>query len=287
LGLSVESRLNLKPKKMKRLKKGEKGFTLLEVIVVAAITGLITSGIATAIFQTFTLSTRTSNHMVAVREVQEAGYWVSLYSYMANDIEITGESGFPIILRWIDFETNKKHRVVFSLEDEPGGGLRGSYYVDDVLDPLKTGQIPVFEYIKPDETNCKLGGGSAFNLTDIGDAFNITGEATPDNGRIIVRTGSIAVTTTGGATYDSGTGEWTTTTTGDNIAVTATSAGTGGSWTSETQAVAAAITVDSGTHPATLSTGRVLIFTVTATVGTGRQEASESRVYEVVPKPVS
>jgi prepilin-type N-terminal cleavage/methylation domain-containing protein len=268
---------------MKGLKKGERGFTLLELIIAVAITGLITTGVTTAIYQTFTLSTRTSNHMLVVREVQEAGYWVSLYAYTASDIEVTGDSGFPMVLRWIDFETNKHHKVVFSLNSS---GLRGSYYVNEVLDSEKTGQIPALEFVNPDETNCKLGGGSAFSLPDIGDAFNIIGEATPDYGRITVREGSISVTTTGDATYDPGTGEWTTNTTDDSIKVTATSIDTIGTWTSETQADAATI-VDSGAQPATLNAGRVLIFTVTATAGTGRQEASESRVYEVLPKPVS
>ena len=281
----MESRLNLKKMKVKNPKKGEKGFTLLELIIAIAITSLITTGVTTAIYQTFTLSTRTSNHMVAVREVQEAGYWLSLYAYMASDIEITGDSGFPMTLRWIDFETNKKHKIIFSL-NETDGGLRGKYYISGNLSSVETGKIPVLEFVDPDETSCKLGGGSAFSLPDIGDAFNITGEATPDYGRIIVSEGSITVTTAGGATYDSDTGEWTTNTTGDSIKVTATSVDTIGTWTSETQADAATI-IDSGSQPATLSNGRVLIFTVTATVGTGRQEASESRIYEVVPKPVS
>jgi prepilin-type N-terminal cleavage/methylation domain-containing protein len=282
--------------KMKKLKKGEGGFTLIELLIAIALTAIITTTATMAIFQTFTGSTRSANHMVAVRQVQEAGYWVSLYAYMAADMEITGDSGFPLVLRWIDFDPPpgesevEKHKVVFSLNSS---GLRGYYYVDSgsgsgyVLDEEKTGKIPAFEVIDSDKTNLKLAGGSAFSLPDIGDALNIAGEATPDNGKITVREGSISVTITGDATYDSGTGEWTTTAVGDIITVTATSADTEGSWTSETQAVSAAITVDGGGQSATLSTGRVLIFTVTATVGTGNQETSESRIYEIVPKPVS
>lgn len=267
-----------------KMHKDQRGFTLLELLITIALTAVITTAVTMAISQVFTGSTRSSNHMILVREVQEAGYWVSLYTYMANDMEITSCSGFPLALHWIDFEENEEHDIVFSLDSS---GLRGSYYVDDVLDPVKTGRIPVFEFIDPDKTNLKFAGGSAFDLPDIDDAFNITGGAAPDNGRIIVRQGNIAVTTTGGATYDPGTGEWTTTTTGDIITVTATSADTRGSWSSETQVAIAVITVDTGATSATLSNARVLIFTVTATVGTGGQESSESRVYEIVPKPVS
>lgn len=272
---------------MKKLKKGEKGFTLLELLIAIALTGIVATAITMVIFQTFTASTRSANHMVAVRQVQEAGYWVSLYTYMAQGTEITGDSGFPLILDWIDFDTGEKHEVEFSLSSS---GLRGSYSVDGVPDEEKTGKIPAFEVINPDKTktNCKFSGGSAFSLPDIGDAFNITGEATtPDNGAIIVSAGTVSVTPTGGATYDSGTHEWTTTTAGDIITVTATSSGTIGSWTSETQAATAGITVDSGAQSATLSDCKMLVFTVTATVGTGGQETEETRIYKVVPKPVS
>jgi hypothetical protein len=217
--------------------------------------------------------------MAAVREVQEAGYWFSLYSYVAQETEITGISGFPLTLYWVDFETSEEHEIVFSLNDT----LQVSY------NPAETGTIPEFEFINPDETNCKFSGGSAFSLPDVDDAFNITGEAAPDGGRITVSQGSISASTTGGATCAPVTGgwAWNTTTTGDTITITATSAGTEGSWTSETKAAMAAITADSGATSATLSDGTVLIFTVTATVGTGQQEVSESRVYKVVPKPAS
>lgn len=268
------------------MKKGEKGFTLLELLIAIALGGIIAAAVTMVIFQTFTGSTRSANHMVAVRQVQEAGYWVSLYAYSAQGTEITGDSGFPLILDWIDFDTDERHEIVFSLDSS---GLRGSYSVDGVLDEEKTGKIPAFEVINPDKTktNCKFSGGSAFNLPDIGDAFNITGEATPDNGAIIVSAGTISVITAGGATYDADTHEWTTTTAGDIITVAATSSGTIGSWTSEIQAATAGITVDSGAQSATLSDCKMLIFTVTATVGTGGQQTEETRIYKVVPKPAS
>lgn len=272
--------------KMKKLRKGEKGFTLLELLVGLAIIALISTGVTMAISQTFTGSTRSSNHMVAVRQVQEAGYWVSYYAYSGQNVIITGDSGFPLILRWFDFGPPcERHRIVFNLSSS---GLRGSYYVEDVFDPLKTGQIPVFEFVNPDKTktNCQVSGGSDFNLPDVGDAFKITGGAAPDNGIVTPVTG-LSFATTGSATFNAGTGAWTTTTTGDTIEVTATSSGREGSWTSETKAATAAITVDSGAQAATLSSARGLVFTVTATVGAGQQQGSETRTYVVVPKAAS
>jgi prepilin-type N-terminal cleavage/methylation domain-containing protein len=277
---------------MKLIHKDQKGFTLLELLIGIAITALITTAVTMTILQTFTGSTRSSNHMVAVRQVQEAGYWVSFYAYAAQDLTITGDSGFPLILRWIDFDTNKRQKVVFNLTSS-SGGLRGSYYVNDALNSTLTGKIPVFQFIDSNKTNCQVSGGSDFSLPDIGDKFKITGGDASDNG-IIKYSGTISVTKTGSATATyvvpppPGTPYWvwTTNTTGSSITVTATTSGTKGSWTSETKAATAAITVDVD-KDATLSSARGLIFTVTATVGTGQQEESETRIYKVVPKPVS
>lgn len=273
--------------KMKKLKKDQKGLTILELMVGIAIIGLIGAAVTMVIFQTFTGSARNSNHMVAVRQVQEGGYWVSFYTYASQNMTITGDAGFPLILRWVDFESAQGQKIVFSLDDS---GLRGSYYVGDVLDPEKTGKIPVFEFINPDKTktNCQVSGGSVFSLPDIGDAFKITGGNVSDNGRISVAGGGISVTTTGNATCVPVTGgyTWTATTIGDTITVTAASSGRKGTWTSETKAATAGFTVDVD-KDATLGSARGLVFTVTATAGAGQQESSETRIYKVVPKPVS
>jgi hypothetical protein len=231
--------------------------------------------------------------MVAVRQAQEAGYWVSYYAYSAQNTTITGVSGFPLILYWIDFDTSQAQKIVFSLNSS-SGGLRGSYYVggNTTPDSVKTGKIPVLNVINSNstKTNCKISGGSDFSLPASG-VFVITGGATNDSGRITTAPSGdiskISVNATAGATatYDSATKAWTwnTTAAGSNITVTATSA-VKGSWTSETKAATAAITQGTG---ATLSSARGLVFNVTAIVGAGGNAASETRIYKVVPKSVS
>jgi prepilin-type N-terminal cleavage/methylation domain-containing protein len=274
--------------------KGQSGFTLVELLIAIALTALITTGVTMAIGQTFTGSTRSVNHMVAVRQVQEAGYWIAFYAYAGQGLTTTGESSFPLVVNWIDFDGNARHKIVFSLNSS---GLQASYYVDEVLDPEQTGRVPVFQFINnPDTTNCRVSGGSSFGLPDIGaagDAFTITGSATPDNGMITVVSGSISFATTGGATCSQVATnpyvmyEWTTPTEGSSITITATSTNTRGSWTSKTKAAAAAITVDNGENPATLNDAQGLILTITAAVGIGEQQIEETRVYEIVPKPSS
>ena len=139
--------------------------------------------------------------------------------------------------------------------------------------------------IDPNNTQFEFTGGSAFSLPDSGDAFTVTDDVGGDSGTITVTGGSISVATTGTATYDAGTGAWTTPAANDAIEVAATVASTSGVWTSTAKSATAAITVDGGASDATLAVGVVLIFTVTATVGSDSQEKSETRVYEITPRP--
>ena len=86
------------------INKDQRGFTLIEVIVAVAITGLITGGITMTIFQVFAGNARTSNHMTAVRQVQNAGYWISHDAQMAQSV-IPGDGGEAVLtLAWVGWE---------------------------------------------------------------------------------------------------------------------------------------------------------------------------------------
>lgn len=85
------------------INKNQRGFTLVEVLLALAITGIIAGGITMTIFQVFDVSARSSNHMVAIRQVQNAGYWISHDALMAQKPDATGASGF-LTLSWVGWE---------------------------------------------------------------------------------------------------------------------------------------------------------------------------------------
>ena len=244
-------------------------------MLAVAISGVIIAAITTTILQMFTGGARTSNHMTAVRQVQNAGYWVSHDGQMAQMVVITGVSGFPLILTRTDWETGDEYEVVYDY-DLVDKKLQRSYSVDDGSTVVTTVTI-VAEFV--DSANCKFAAGSAFRLPDIDDAFTITGAVGGDSGTITVTAGSITVTLGGTASYDAGTGAWRTLAANDAVAVAAAKSGTTGSWTATTGTATAAITTDD--ENTTLADGGVLIFTVTATVG----DAIETRTYEITPRP--
>lgn len=265
--------------------RNHKGFTVLELLIAFAITAVVVGAATTTILQVFNGSAHSSNHMTAVRQVQTAGYWVSHDAQISQTIELADEASdnpdgtrFPLTMSWIDWDS-VTYEVRYNLV---GSKLQRNHYTENVLDETST----IAQYIDsdPTKTNCKLTAG-AFNLPDSGDVCTITDDTGGDYGFIVINAGSIIVTFDGTtATYDAGTGAWTTPNAGDKVVITAASADTSGYWTYTTGTATNAITTDSN-GDATLAGGGMLVLTITSTVGSGSQAKSETRVYEVFSRP--
>ena len=103
-------------RRLGRLNKNQRGFTLIELLVALAITGLLASGLGMTIFQIFSGNAQSSSQMTVVRQVQNAGYWISQDTLMAQRVEVDADpSGFPLTLTWADWDTGDVHQVVYSL----------------------------------------------------------------------------------------------------------------------------------------------------------------------------
>ncbi len=119
------------------MKRSERGFTLIELIVATAIVALIANAAGMGIFQVITGTERSNNHMTAVRQVQNAGYWISqdtliAQSIVTDDDPETSELEF-ITLKWTNWENGDVHKIVYTLEDMPGGlkKLKRQYLIYD------------------------------------------------------------------------------------------------------------------------------------------------------------
>ncbi len=94
--------------------RNQRGFTLIEMVIGVAVTGLVVAAASGAVIQVIQ-STHTSAHMVALRQVQTAGYWVSKDSLQAQTVTTGADAGFPLTLAWIDWEGNS-HSITYTLE---------------------------------------------------------------------------------------------------------------------------------------------------------------------------
>ena len=118
---------------LKSINKNQKGFTLIELIVAIAITVVIIGGVVMAIFHVFDVNALSSNHMKAVRQVQNAGYWVGRDVQMAKRVEPTADAdGFPLEVAWQEWGTTDSndatsHEVTYTLD---GSDFKRSHSID-------------------------------------------------------------------------------------------------------------------------------------------------------------
>jgi prepilin-type N-terminal cleavage/methylation domain-containing protein len=141
----------------------QKGFTLLELIIAIAIAGLITAGITVAVMQILTINHRASNHMIAVRQVQQAGKEVSKDTLQSQNVTYDDDSGFNLTLAWNNAE-DELNVVTYTVNG--ANELARSHAVNGT--PVETARPIVAQYIDPAQTYC------VWNTTTRVLAFTVT-----------------------------------------------------------------------------------------------------------------
>ncbi len=141
------------------MKQGERGFTLIEVVMVIGIIALITGAAAMVTFQIVKGTERSNDHMTAVNQVQNAGYWISRDAQMAENVTADGLTppNF-LILSWFEEESGDPYQVIYyTLEAMPGSELKKlQRHLSINGEPDTTAFVA--RYIDPDpgKTKCEL-----------------------------------------------------------------------------------------------------------------------------------
>ncbi len=102
------------------MKPGEKGFTLIELLISLAITALIAVAASTVIFQIFRTTDRNNNYMTAVRQVQNASYWLNHDFQMADGITTNTTPPDFLTIRWSEWDaagTGIYHSANYTFEN--------------------------------------------------------------------------------------------------------------------------------------------------------------------------
>jgi type II secretory pathway pseudopilin PulG len=134
---------------MKLRWRSQEGLTLIEIAITIVVAGLIAVGVIVALNQ-IAQSSRNSEHMSVLRQIQNAGYWINLDAIQAVSVSTGDSQGFPLTMTRVD-SSNVTHRVVYSLvsmasqpssqlvrEEWHDGGFYGTTTVAQYIDPAGT-----------------------------------------------------------------------------------------------------------------------------------------------------
>jgi prepilin-type N-terminal cleavage/methylation domain-containing protein len=140
------------------MKLGERGFTLVELLIALAIMALVSGAMATATVQVFRCTERNNNRMTAVCQVQNAGYWISRDARRAQGL--TSDNLTPpdfLALSWTDESTGDTYQVTYTLEDMSDGGLKKLLRSESVNGGANA-TVLVARYIEAgsDKTSCEF-----------------------------------------------------------------------------------------------------------------------------------
>ncbi len=83
-----------------KLKRNQKGFTLIEVLVVVGILGAIMGVMAMTVVTIMIISPKSNDWVIALRQVQNAGYWISRDAQRAQNIDDDVTAPNFLILTW-------------------------------------------------------------------------------------------------------------------------------------------------------------------------------------------
>jgi len=130
--------------------KGQRGFTLLEILIAITISGVLCAGITATIVQIFNENARATRNMQVVQNLENAGYWINRDMLMVQSV--AAPTGFPLVVKWQDceFEESNNYQgntylVSYSLAD---GKLQRSLKINSGT-PIQT---VVANYIDDDVT---------------------------------------------------------------------------------------------------------------------------------------
>lgn len=143
------------------MKNGERGFTLIEMLIGITILFLVGGAGAMATYQLLKGTELSSTHMTAVRQVQNAGYWISHDTRMAQYVTAANLT-LPnfLVLNWTNGDTQDEFEIVYTLDDVAGSTLKNMYRHQSLNGGANVTTF-VAQFIDPDvaKTSCQFSSG--------------------------------------------------------------------------------------------------------------------------------
>jgi prepilin-type N-terminal cleavage/methylation domain-containing protein len=87
------------------IRRSASGFTLIELVMALAVSGILLSAISASLYQVFTNSQKNTAHMLAVKQVENAVHFLVRDVEMAQHVRTSGlDTGEVLELSWTDWE---------------------------------------------------------------------------------------------------------------------------------------------------------------------------------------
>lgn len=135
--------------------KNQRGLTLIGLIIAIAIAGIISTGVTITISQMFDHSARTSARMTAIKQLENASYYINRDGQMAQTIEIADPDpdGFPLTLTWVEWDSNNEIQVVYSIAEADKQLIR-EHYTNRATNPLPDETTFAAQHLDADQSSC-------------------------------------------------------------------------------------------------------------------------------------
>ncbi|MGB2814082.1 MAG: prepilin-type N-terminal cleavage/methylation domain-containing protein [Dehalococcoidales bacterium] len=128
------------------MSKGQKGFTLLELVIGSAIMAVVVGAIAATLITLFLNYGQAAGQSSILPSVQNAGFWISRDVQTSRNVTAPAPNGFPLTLKLpTDTNANNDNRAEYVFE---GSKLKRKLY--DSLDNL-TSETFIADYLDTDE----------------------------------------------------------------------------------------------------------------------------------------
>ncbi|MFC2035966.1 type II secretion system protein J [Chloroflexota bacterium] len=139
------------------MKLGEKGYSIVELLIAITIMVLAAGAASTAIFQIIRNMERNNDHITVVRQIENAGYWISRDAQMARVITASDNLTLPgfLSLSWTEWDAigdPTSHSANYSFEDlaDGVGKLKRTYGSANTTEQTLIAQ---YVYYDPDDAN--------------------------------------------------------------------------------------------------------------------------------------